>query len=295
MGGGFLALSAAAALAARPSSGAGVAMGAGDGWDYSAVDCQAAAGSRRRHTLDPAISQLTTHWSNLQGNGAPTGGVAVMWAAKVALATGRGGLVSVASECFQKNRDRTRRPVVCCCGCTLMPSLPARALFRALSGQLLPPSRSTGTTASKALRRSGAHAHKAVAVTPFVQLLLVRRQRSLVRTTRPLAFLNPSSSPSLQPSKMALAVRVAKPALSLRGPGVSRRAAAPRVLCSAKKADGQQAEAPRVALPVAALVGAALLTSALVPEEALAAKSSGRVGGSGFSSRRAAAPSAASS
>jgi len=46
-----------------------------------------------------------------------------------------------------------------------------------------------------------------------------------------------------------------------------------------------------VKAPLAALCAAALLTGAIVPEEALAARSGGRVGGSSFSARRS-APSA---
>jgi len=49
-----------------------------------------------------------------------------------------------------------------------------------------------------------------------------------------------------------------------------------------------------VALPLASMMAAAIIAGAFVPEEALAARSSGRAGGSsGFSARRAApAPSA---
>ena len=67
-------------------------------------------------------------------------------------------------------------------------------------------------------------------------------------------------------------------------PRLSRRAAPRAVACTAQKGD-------RAALPLAALLSLALLTSAVVPEEADAARSGGRVGGSSFSSRRASAPS----
>lgn len=59
------------------------------------------------------------------------------------------------------------------------------------------------------------------------------------------------------------------------------------VRCFASK-DGQG----NVAAPaIAALAALAILSSATFPEDALAARSGGRVGGSGFSSRRAAPPS----
>lgn len=66
------------------------------------------------------------------------------------------------------------------------------------------------------------------------------------------------------------------------------RARAPvRVVCQAVKPEAEQRNV--LAAPVAGLVAAALLTSAFVPDEALAAKSGGRVGGStsSFSRSRA--------
>jgi hypothetical protein len=67
------------------------------------------------------------------------------------------------------------------------------------------------------------------------------------------------------------------------------RAARPAVVCQAQK-DGQNL----LALPMATLVATAMITGSMVmPEDALAAKSSGRVGGSsGFAARKAASTSA---
>lgn len=61
---------------------------------------------------------------------------------------------------------------------------------------------------------------------------------------------------------------------------------ASRIVCAAQKPEHEQQQ--HVALPVAALVAAALLASSVAPEEALAARSGGRVGGSSFSARRSA-------
>jgi len=55
------------------------------------------------------------------------------------------------------------------------------------------------------------------------------------------------------------------------------------VRCSAQ--DEEKSIVEKIALPAAALLGAALLFAS-TPDEALAARSGGRVGGSSFSSRR---------
>ncbi|GFH23776.1 hypothetical protein V8C86DRAFT_2604551 [Haematococcus lacustris] len=85
-------------------------------------------------------------------------------------------------------------------------------------------------------------------------------------------------------SKSATRGVVARPVV----PALARRCQP--VLCRAAQQDSES----RMALPLAALVAAAMLTGSAIPSEALAAKSSGRVGGtSGFKSRKmeAAAPS----
>ncbi len=64
---------------------------------------------------------------------------------------------------------------------------------------------------------------------------------------------------------------------------VARRAV-PTVRCSAEKDSDRNGMLQKVALPAAALLGAALLFAA-TPDEALAARSGGRVGGSSFSAR----------
>ena len=61
--------------------------------------------------------------------------------------------------------------------------------------------------------------------------------------------------------------------------------AASSVVCSSRKDEEQPSLAQRFALPAAAVLGAALLFAA-TPDEALAARSGVRVGGSGFSRRR---------
>lgn len=65
-------------------------------------------------------------------------------------------------------------------------------------------------------------------------------------------------------------------------PMQARRVLAP-IRCSANSQE-QSSFLQKAALPAAALLGAALLFAA-TPDEALAARSGGRVGGSGFSSR----------
>lgn len=71
----------------------------------------------------------------------------------------------------------------------------------------------------------------------------------------------------------------------LSAPRVSR--AKPVVVCKAAQQNEQDSKLKQAAL--AGLVASALLLgSAVVPDEALAARSGGRVGSSSFSSRRAA-------
>lgn len=67
---------------------------------------------------------------------------------------------------------------------------------------------------------------------------------------------------AVAPSKVALPVRCAR--------GVRKA-----VVCSARKSESQ----PSMAQPVVAAVAAALLIGAAMPEDALAARSGGRVGG----------------
>lgn len=86
---------------------------------------------------------------------------------------------------------------------------------------------------------------------------------------------------------MALAVRNSvgtRAALSVARP----RPATLRVVCQAhqQKPEKPEDHVNKFALPVATLVASALVCGAIVPEEALAAKSGGRVGGSSFKSRR---------
>lgn len=104
---------------------------------------------------------------------------------------------------------------------------------------------------------------------------------------------------------MALVMKSAAPALgsarlpSRRPMPLGRAHGALPVVCKAKQQT--DAEAPRsvherMALPLAGMVAAAMLAGAFVPEEAMAARSGGRVGGGGFSGRssagmRSAAPS----
>lgn len=82
---------------------------------------------------------------------------------------------------------------------------------------------------------------------------------------------------------MALALRTT-PGAGLRAPLPARRAV--RVVCQATKEEASPVS--KMALPVVSLLATALVSGAMVfPEEALAAKSSGRVGGSsGFKSRK---------
>ncbi len=82
---------------------------------------------------------------------------------------------------------------------------------------------------------------------------------------------------------MALLMR--KPLLSAR-PALPRRVVSKAVVCRASVEENIR---KAVAVPLASLVAAALLAGAFAPDEALAARSSGRAGGSsGFSSRRSA-------
>jgi len=58
------------------------------------------------------------------------------------------------------------------------------------------------------------------------------------------------------------------------------------MVCKASKSDTDKAIAT-LAVPVATVVAAGMLFSAVVPEQALAARSGGRAGGSNFAARRA--------
>lgn len=91
-------------------------------------------------------------------------------------------------------------------------------------------------------------------------------------------------------------------ALTMRTPLLSRSSARPtmstrsrvlagRIVCSAQPEDKRD---NNFALPLASMVAAAMIAGAFVPDEALAARSSGRAGGSsGFSARKSySAPSA---
>lgn len=62
------------------------------------------------------------------------------------------------------------------------------------------------------------------------------------------------------------------------------------LVCRAQKADEESHIAQKMALPFTAALAAALVMSAVAPEDALAARSGGRVGGSSFSSSRSSAP-----
>lgn len=91
---------------------------------------------------------------------------------------------------------------------------------------------------------------------------------------------------------MALAPNRASGLPALRAkPVFSCKLARPvcRVVCSAQK-DEEQSGFAKLAVPLATVIAAGLLTGAVLPEEALAARSGGRVGRSGFSSRRSSAP-----
>lgn len=80
--------------------------------------------------------------------------------------------------------------------------------------------------------------------------------------------------------------------ISVASPALPTRArVSPRLVCRAQLPGRDEEDARRKAmtLPVATMVAAALLSSAFVPDEALAARSSGRAGGSsGFAARKAA-------
>lgn len=86
-----------------------------------------------------------------------------------------------------------------------------------------------------------------------------------------------------------MATFAVKPLSVRRAPFAVRasRPAVARVVCSATKNEAKPGER-RAAPAVAALVAMSLIAGAFVPDDAMAAKSSGRVGGSGFSARRAA-------
>jgi uncharacterized membrane protein len=70
----------------------------------------------------------------------------------------------------------------------------------------------------------------------------------------------------------------------------TQRRATLRVLCQSQSNDDKFRQA--IAMPIASMVAAALIAGAVVPEQALAARSSGRAGGSsGFSARKSASSS----
>ena len=85
-----------------------------------------------------------------------------------------------------------------------------------------------------------------------------------------------------------------KQQISMARPALTTRRVVSKVICQANK-DGEDSIRKSVALPFAAMVAAAMVAGAFSPEEALAARSSGRAGGSsGFSARRAYSPPTAS-
>jgi hypothetical protein len=88
---------------------------------------------------------------------------------------------------------------------------------------------------------------------------------------------------------MALQMR-ARPQIGL---GRAPRLTAPRVVCKAVTEDKSSVADKAKSVAMAGLVASLLLGSAIAPEEALAARSGGRVSSSGFSSRRAAPAKAA--
>ena len=105
----------------------------------------------------------------------------------------------------------------------------------------------------------------------------------------PLHAAAPSFPPfpqHLSVVEMAIALQRCSglPALRAR-PAVAARPARVMV-CKASKSDTDKAIAT-LAVPVATVVAAGMLFSAVVPEQALAARSGGRAGGSNFAARRA--------
>lgn len=109
---------------------------------------------------------------------------------------------------------------------------------------------------------------------------------------------------------MAMALRGSSPSMaSLGSPrriqGLSVSRAAPMICKALKQKDAVAAKsdleephrhfAASLAMPLAGFVAAAMLAGALIPEEAMAARSGGRVGGGGFSSGRSMGRSAAPS
>jgi uncharacterized membrane protein len=76
------------------------------------------------------------------------------------------------------------------------------------------------------------------------------------------------------------------PALRAR-PAVAAKPAR-LMVCKSAKNDSPEKTIATLAVPVATVVAAGMLFSAVVPEQALAARSGGRAGGSNFAARRAA-------
>ena len=96
-------------------------------------------------------------------------------------------------------------------------------------------------------------------------------------------------APVQMQQKMALGSRPVLPVRAAARPAVPRP-----VVCRAFKQPEHEKGGARLALPVAALVATALVSGAIVPDEALAAKSQGRVGSSsGFKSKAPASRSSA--
>jgi uncharacterized membrane protein len=75
---------------------------------------------------------------------------------------------------------------------------------------------------------------------------------------------------------------VARPVRNALAPARALRRSAPVCRAAAKAED-----APAAALPLAAMVAAGLLLCGISPDDALAARSGGRVGGGSFSGARA--------
>ena len=102
----------------------------------------------------------------------------------------------------------------------------------------------------------------------------------------------------LSDSFIGLEVALSSMALSLRKPLLSARPALPATRRVAKivSCQSQQDEHihKAIALPLASMVAAALLAGSFCPEEALAARSGGRSGGSSFSARKSYSAPAAS-
>jgi hypothetical protein len=81
-----------------------------------------------------------------------------------------------------------------------------------------------------------------------------------------------------------MALRLSQPRVIARGPVAGRRPV--RVLAKAAPQEPQTGDRIKQAALAGVVASALLLGSAVAPDEALAARSGGRVSSSGFSSRR---------